>query len=79
MAGFLELQRARVRWFLSVDAADLPFETQPGGRSTYRSITIDGEEIEFNLSRSSYSASPGWNRVWSGPDGEETEIEGGQS
>jgi len=47
MAGFLELQRARVRWFLSVDAADLPFETQPGGRSTYRSITIDGEEIEF--------------------------------
>jgi len=45
--GFLELERARVSWFLSVDAADLPFDAQPGGRTTYRSITIDGEEIEF--------------------------------
>ncbi len=47
MAGFLELERARVRWFLSVDAADLPFTASPGSRTTYRSITIDGEEIEF--------------------------------
>ena len=47
MAGFLELERARVRWFLSVDAADLPFSASPGGPMTYRSITIDGEEIEF--------------------------------
>jgi len=47
MAGFLELERARVSWFLSVDAADLPFEAAAGGRTTYRSITIDGEEIEF--------------------------------
>lgn len=47
MAGFIELERARVRWFLSVDSADLPFEPQPGVRTTYRSITIDGQEIEF--------------------------------
>ncbi len=45
--GFLELERARVSWFLSVDAADLPFDAVAGGRTTYRSITIDGEEIEF--------------------------------
>lgn len=47
MAGFIELAGARVRWFLSVDAKDLPFEAAPGKRSTYRSITIDGQEIEF--------------------------------
>ena len=47
IGGFLELERARVSWFLSVDAADLPFDARPGGRTTYRSITIDGEEIEF--------------------------------
>ena len=47
MAGFLELQRARVSWFLSVDPRDLPFTAGAGSRSTYRSITIDGEEIEF--------------------------------
>jgi UDP-N-acetyl-2-amino-2-deoxyglucuronate dehydrogenase len=47
MSGFLDLERARVSWFLSVDRGDLPFEAIPGGRSTYRSITIDGEEIEF--------------------------------
>ncbi len=47
MAGFLELERARVRWFLSVDHHDLPFPAEPGKRSTYRSIAIDGEELEF--------------------------------
>src|SRR5262249_29677117 len=47
MAGFLDLERARVSWFLSVDAADLPFKPTPGSRTTFRSITIDGEEIEF--------------------------------
>jgi UDP-N-acetyl-2-amino-2-deoxyglucuronate dehydrogenase len=47
MAGFLELERARVRWFLSVDAADLPPDAQIGKRTTYRSISIDGKEIEF--------------------------------
>jgi UDP-N-acetyl-2-amino-2-deoxyglucuronate dehydrogenase len=46
MAGFIELERARVRWFLSVDAGDLPFAVEPG-RTTHRSIRIDGEELEF--------------------------------
>lgn len=46
-AGFLELERARVRWFLSIRAEDLPFEAKPGGKSTFRSIRIDGEEVEF--------------------------------
>ena len=47
MSGFLELESARVRWFLSVDAADLPFPVQPGKRSTFRSIQVNGAEIEF--------------------------------
>jgi UDP-N-acetyl-2-amino-2-deoxyglucuronate dehydrogenase len=47
-AGVLELERARVRWFLSTDPADLPFAPQPGGRTTFRSIAVDGEEIEFS-------------------------------
>lgn len=48
MAGFLELERARVRWFLSVDARDLPEAPRPGGKTTFRSITVDGAEIEFS-------------------------------
>jgi UDP-N-acetyl-2-amino-2-deoxyglucuronate dehydrogenase len=48
MAGFIELEHARVRWFLSVDSNDLPFPLKPGGKSTYRSITVDGKEIEFS-------------------------------
>lgn len=48
MAGFTELEYARVRWFLSVDANDLPYAVEPGKRSTYRSITVDGQEIEFS-------------------------------
>ena len=47
MSGFLELEHARVRWFLSIDQGDLPFAVLPGQRSTYRSITIDGEEVDF--------------------------------
>lgn len=46
--GFLELQRADVQWYLSTDAADLPFPVQPGKRTTFRSITVDGREIEFS-------------------------------
>ncbi|MBX3210146.1 MAG: Gfo/Idh/MocA family oxidoreductase, partial [Labilithrix sp.] len=49
MAGFLELEQARVAWFLSVEARDLP-ETaqQPGAPRTFRSIAIDGTEVEFS-------------------------------
>lgn len=46
-AGLLTLARARVRWFLSCEAADLPFTPEPGVRTTHRSITIGGREIEF--------------------------------
>ncbi|WP_129670629.1 Gfo/Idh/MocA family oxidoreductase [Candidatus Chloroploca sp. Khr17] len=47
MGGILELERARVRWFLSVDHHDLPFAAQAGTKTTYRSITIDEQEVEF--------------------------------
>jgi UDP-N-acetyl-2-amino-2-deoxyglucuronate dehydrogenase len=46
-AGRLELERATVRWFLSTDARDLPFAPTPGARTTFRSIAMDGREIEF--------------------------------
>lgn len=48
MAGYLELANADVRWYLSVNRNDLPFLCEPGKRSTYRSITINGEELEFS-------------------------------
>ena len=46
-AGLIELARADVEWFLSLDSDDLPVEVR-GQQSTYRSITVDGEEIEFS-------------------------------
>ena len=46
-AGYLEYERARVRWFLSIDANDLPDEVK-GRKTTYRSIDISGEELEFS-------------------------------
>lgn len=46
-AGYLECERADVRWFLSIDAADLPKGLDPAKR-TFRSITMDGAEIEFS-------------------------------
>ena len=47
-AGFLELERAQVSWFLSIDAADLPRPPAPGEPATHRSVTVDGEEIGFS-------------------------------
>jgi UDP-N-acetyl-2-amino-2-deoxyglucuronate dehydrogenase len=47
-AGFLELKNARVRWFLSVDYNDIPSEIKSKGQRTYRSIAIEGKEIEFS-------------------------------
>ncbi|MRR59424.1 MAG: oxidoreductase, partial [Deltaproteobacteria bacterium] len=46
--GYLELERARVRWFLSIDRNDLPDTAVECGLSTFRSITVDGREIEFS-------------------------------
>jgi UDP-N-acetyl-2-amino-2-deoxyglucuronate dehydrogenase len=48
MSGFIELERARVRWFLSVDKEDLPLQAKTAGKTTFRSITVDGKEIEFS-------------------------------
>lgn len=47
-AGFLELERARVRWYLSLDYDDVPQAAKDRGLRTYRSITVDGREIEFS-------------------------------
>jgi UDP-N-acetyl-2-amino-2-deoxyglucuronate dehydrogenase len=47
MAGRLELAHASVRWFLSTDRRDLPESATAAGRTTFRSITVDGEEVEF--------------------------------
>ena len=47
-AGFLELERARVRWFMSIDRDRLPPEVCKTDQTTYRSISIDGQEIEFS-------------------------------
>jgi len=47
-AGFLELENARVRWFLSIDSNDLPESARESGKRTYRSISVEGEEIEFS-------------------------------
>ena len=47
-SGYLEYERARVRWFLSIDANHLPANAVQGEKLTYRSIDIEGEELEFS-------------------------------
>ncbi len=47
-AGYLELEQARVPWLLSIDINHIPAEIRAKGQRTYRSITLDGEEIEFS-------------------------------
>ena len=47
-AGYLEFEKARVRWYLSIDEKSLPKQIQEKGQRTYRSITVNGEEIEFS-------------------------------
>lgn len=47
-AGFMQLENARVRWFLSINSDYLPEQAKKEGKSTYRSITVNGEEIEFS-------------------------------
>ena len=48
MAGMLELEWADVTWFLSIDAADLPAGYMSKGEPAYRSLTMDGQELEFS-------------------------------
>mgnify|MGYP003754021189 CR=1 FL=1 len=47
-AGYLEFKHARVRWFLSVNYDYIPDSIKSSGQRTYRSITVDGNEIEFS-------------------------------
>ncbi|MBI5539569.1 MAG: Gfo/Idh/MocA family oxidoreductase [Bacteroidia bacterium] len=47
-AGFLQLEKARVRWFLSIDYNDIPAEVKAKNQRTFRSITVEGKEIEFS-------------------------------
>ena len=47
-SGWLAYERARVRWFLSIDAAHLPENAVQGEKMTYRSVTVEGEELEFS-------------------------------
>lgn len=47
-AGYLEYEHARVRWFMSLELDHIPAAVRDMGQRTYRSIAIDGEEIEFS-------------------------------
>ncbi|MFC7000932.1 hypothetical protein ACFQMB_04760 [Pseudobowmanella zhangzhouensis] len=47
-SGYLEYEKARVRWFLSTDERSLPTSAVQQGQRTFRSITIDGQELEFS-------------------------------
>jgi UDP-N-acetyl-2-amino-2-deoxyglucuronate dehydrogenase len=48
VSGYLELEKARVKWFLSLDAQDIPKPVLEKGQRTFRSIQIEGKEIEFS-------------------------------
>jgi UDP-N-acetyl-2-amino-2-deoxyglucuronate dehydrogenase len=47
-AGYLELEKARIRWFLSLDINDIPSPARQAGKRTFRSISVDGDEVEFS-------------------------------
>ncbi len=46
--GYLEFEKARVRWFLSINSNTLPTAIAKNGKTTYRSLQMEGEEIEFS-------------------------------
>ena len=48
MSGYLELKKATVRWYLSIAREDLPPQTIARDNTTFRSITVDGHEVEFS-------------------------------
>lgn len=47
-SGTLVLEKANIKWFLSIDAKTLPGEVSEAGKRTFRSLTIDGEQFEFS-------------------------------
>ena len=48
VAGYMELDKARVRYFLSINGDTLPKNAVEGEKRTYRTLNIDGEEFEFS-------------------------------
>ena len=48
VAGFLEFERARVRYFLSINYDTIPDDIKTGGKRTYRLLTMEGQEVEFS-------------------------------
>lgn len=48
IGGFLELKDANVKWFLSIDRNDLPKKVVEDNKTTFRSISVDGEEMQFS-------------------------------
>ena len=47
-SGLLQLENANIRWYLSIDKNDLPIEATSNDLSTYRSISVDGDDFEFS-------------------------------
>jgi len=47
-AGYLQLEKARVRWFLSINYDTIPNEIKEKGLTTFRSLKIENEEFEFS-------------------------------
>ncbi len=47
-AGYMKLKNANVRWFLSVNYDYIPEDVRDSGKTTFRSIEVDGEEFEFS-------------------------------
>ena len=48
VAGYLEFEKARVRYFLSINFDTLPTDVKATGKRTFRSLTMEGREIEFS-------------------------------
>lgn len=47
-AGYLEFANARVRWFLSIDRTDLPASVREAGKTTFRNVTVNDQNLEFS-------------------------------
>ncbi|SRR5260221_12080771 len=47
-SGILKLERANVKWFLSINTEHLPQQAVRNGKTTYRSLQIQGKEVEFS-------------------------------
>ncbi len=48
LAGYLELEWARVKWFLSIEVGDLPTGFLAAGKHAHRGLTFDGQDFDFS-------------------------------